>query len=77
MADKEIRTQIHSLQRLNNSVNGNPRYRVTFTDGGTADTQSDASINYGIGNPEYRDVPVIVSLSKAGRITHVRVADPE
>ena len=65
---------IESLERLNNSVNGNPRYRVRFTDGTVADTQSDASLNYGISNPEYRDVPLRVTFTRAGRISH---ATPE
>jgi hypothetical protein len=65
---------IESLERLNNSVNGNPRYRVHFTDGTVADTQSDASLNYGITNPEYRDVPLRVTFTRAGKISH---ATPE
>lgn len=59
---------IDHLERLNNSVNGNPRYRVHFTDGTSALTQSDAAVSYGIGNPEFRGVPVEFKLSRAGRI---------
>jgi hypothetical protein len=59
---------IESLERLNNSVNGNPRYRVHFVDGTSMLTQSDASIGYAIGNPEYQDVPLEVIATKAGRI---------
>jgi len=65
---------IESLERLNNSVNGNPRYRVHFTDGTVADTQSDASLNCGISNPEFRDVPLRVTFTRAGRISY---ATPE
>ena len=75
--NETVRTIDH-LTRLNNSVNGNPRFRVTFTDGSSAITQSDAAFCYGLENPEFRDRPVIVSFSRAGRITHVRsVGDAE
>lgn len=64
---KAIRT-IASIKRLNTSALGNPRFRVTFTDGSIAQTQSDASISYSIENREYRDVPLEVTFSRAGRI---------
>lgn len=66
--------QIDYLKRRNNSVNGNPRFLVVFTDGSSALTQSDAAFCYGIENPEFRDVPVEVSFSRAGLITNVEVA---
>ena len=59
---------ISSLERLKLSTNGNPRFRVTFTDGTVAQTQTDSSIAYAIENPEYRGVPVKVSFTAAGRI---------
>lgn len=65
---------ISSLERINNSVWGNPRYRVYFTDGTSTLTMSDASINYGITNPEYRDVPVVFTFTRAGRISHATPA---
>lgn len=68
---------IESLERLNNSVNGNPRYRVHFTDGTSALTQSDASLGYCIGNPEYRDVPLEVITTKAGRIYDLKPVSAE
>lgn len=61
---------IASLERLNASANGNPRFKVTFTNGESALTQSDASINYAIENPEYRDVPVEFTFTAAGRIKY-------
>lgn len=70
MAEETFVKTILTLERLRNSGNGNPRYRVTFTDGESAVTQTDASIGYGIGNPEFKDVPVRFTVSKAGRITH-------
>lgn len=69
-----IRT-IHTLTRLNNSVNGNPRYRVTFTDGSAHDTSADAGFCYGLTNPEYRNVEVIVTLTRAGRIANIETMD--
>lgn len=64
---------IATLERLKLSVNGNPRFRVTFTDGTSAQTQTDASVGYSIENSEYRDVPVRVSFTPAGRIWNVEI----
>lgn len=64
---------IASLERLPLSVKGNPRFRVTFTDGTVAQTQTDASVGYSIENPEYRRAPVRVSFTPAGRIWDVEV----
>lgn len=64
---------IASLERLKLSTNGNPRFRVTFTDGTVSQTQTDSSIAYSIENPEFRDVPVRVSFTRAGRIFNVEV----
>lgn len=66
---------IASLERLKLSTNGNPRFLVTFTDGTTAQTQTDASIGYSIENPEYRDVPVKVFTTPAGRIWNVETVE--
>ena len=63
----EVKT-IASLERLKSSVNGNPRFRVMFTDGAVMQTQTDVSIAYAIENSEYRDVPVKVFTTPAGRI---------
>lgn len=60
---------IQSLERLRLSANGNPRFRITFTNGRIAQTQSDAGINYGIENPEYRDKPLHVTFTAAGKIS--------
>jgi hypothetical protein len=67
---ENIRT-IDRLTRLNNSVNGNPRYRVHFTDGSSALTTSDAMFCYSINNREMRDVPLVVTWTRAGRIAHL------
>lgn len=59
---------IEKLERLRLSANGNPRFRVTFTNGLVAQTQTDSSVGYSISNPEFRDRPVKVSFTGAGRI---------
>lgn len=63
---------IEHLERITNSVNGNPRFRVHFTDGTAARTMSDASP--GLENPEYRGVPLTVTFTAHGKI---RRAVPE
>jgi hypothetical protein len=65
---------IAKLERLKLSRMGNPRFRVTFTNGMVAQTQTDSSVGYSIENPEYRNVPVVVSFTRAGRIYGVDVA---
>lgn len=65
---------IDFMVRANSSTNGNPAWNVTFTNGLTARTQSDAGISYALDNPEYRAVPLIVEFTKAGRIATVKVA---
>ena len=63
---------IESYTRLNNSVNGNPRYRITFADGLTAQTASDHSFAYGVGNPDMREGSTVrVEFTRAGRISHM------
>jgi hypothetical protein len=71
---KAVRT-IASLERLWLSRVGNPRFQVVFTDGTAAQTATDASVNYGIENPEYRDVPLEVTFNRAGKIVHLEVIE--
>lgn len=59
--------RIVRLERLTNSANGNPRYAVTFNNGTEATTQADASLNYGITNPEAKEA-LDVTFSRAGTI---------
>jgi len=44
---KQLRT-IAAIKRLTNSRNGNPRYRVAFTNGEEMTTKTDSSFNYKI-----------------------------
>lgn len=63
---------IDQIDRLNSSSNGNPRYRITFTDGSSAITMSDAAFCYSIGNPGYRVASQVqVEWSRAGRIAQL------
>lgn len=61
------------LDRLQNSRNGNPRYKVTFTDGETAITKSDASCAFTIENSEMRG-DVVVTFNRDNEITHLSPA---
>jgi hypothetical protein len=62
--------RVTGLKRLNNSVNGNPRYNVTFDNGTNGNTSSDASFCYGIENPAMRGA-VDVWLTRRGLIEHM------
>jgi len=62
--------RVTGLRQLNNSVNGNPRYNVTFDNGTNANTASDASFCYGIENREMRG-DVDVWLTRRGTIEHM------
>lgn len=64
-----VRT-IAGLTRLRNSADGNPRWRVSFTNGDSANTSPNADIGYGIGNSEYQGVPIAFVLNEQNQITH-------
>jgi len=72
--DPTVRT-ILRYDRLRSSVNGNPRYRVTFEDGSAHNGMSDAGWAYAMGNPEMREGSrVRVDLTRAGNIRSMRAA---
>jgi len=64
---------ITHLERLNNSVNGNPAWRVHLDNGNVYRTQSDSSVSYEIDNGTYRGVTVRLLLTKAHRIWDISV----
>lgn len=70
MTDKITKT-IASMHRMKSSVNGNPRFKVIFTDGVSAPTAPDAGWSYGAENPEYRGGPVVVHLNDQGHIEFI------
>lgn len=61
MATKVLRKyKVCTMNRLNNSVNGNPRFALTLQDVETEEfiqckTQTDSSYGYCIENSDYRD----------------------
>jgi hypothetical protein len=64
---------ISRYERLNNSYNGNPRYRIYWGDGTSSVTSSDHSFCYAIGNPSFRPGDTVeVSFTKAGRVQDMR-----
>lgn len=63
---------IERVDRHGTSRNGNPQYRVRFTDGTSALTQSDSAIAYEIQNGEFRNTPVEFTLTRAGRVSYAR-----
>jgi len=66
---------IDHYERLRSSVNGNPRFRFTFTDGTVLDSQSDAGWAYAVGNPGMREgSTVAMEFTRAGRISIMREA---
>jgi hypothetical protein len=75
-----LTTSLVSVKRLNNSVNGNPRFRLNTLHGEFV-TQSDASCSYDVDNIarkiRQRDtgenvaVPVVLSLTPAGRVWNI------
>lgn len=74
--NQSIRT-INYVKRLNNTVDGNPRYRVHFTDGSSALTKSDASCAYDIQNlthSRHEGQALIIGWTRAGRIETIELA---
>jgi len=64
---------IESIERLRRSANGNPRFRVTFTNGLVAQTATDSMVAYALDNSDYLGVPLTVTFTKSGRICDVSV----
>lgn len=66
--------QITAIDRLNNSVNGNPRYDVFFRTDESSDwytTSSDAACSYDIENVYNRQDCITLGLTRAGRISTI------
>ncbi len=62
---------IASLDRLNNSASGNPRWRVHFTDGTRADTGPDATVGYEIDHEAWQQRPVVFDIDAEGYVTDI------
>lgn len=57
---------ISRVERLSNTQDGNPRFRVVFTDGRAVNTKPDAAVAYKIENSEFLNVPVEVTFTDYG-----------
>ena len=69
-----VRT-IAAIERLKSSHYGNPRFRITFDDGSSAVTSSEAVFCYAVGNADMREGSrVLVEWTRAGRIAHMEGA---
>jgi hypothetical protein len=74
--------EIHSISRLNNSVNGNPRFAITWirpADGElvTRQTASDHTFCYEIGNVGLRAGDTVeLTFTKAERISGMKAVQP-
>ena len=69
--------RLELVERLNNSVNGNPRFMLRLVDaeGQTvvyAKTSSDASCNYEVTNYTNSKALAVVETTKAGLISTIR-----
>jgi hypothetical protein len=63
--------RIHSIKRLDSSVNGNPRFAIAFDDAAASPltTSSDCGFCYAVGNPDMREGCLVrVTLTRADRI---------
>jgi hypothetical protein len=72
----KVETIVYALHRLNNSVNGNPRYRVQ-TSNGPFITSSDHSFVIGLLN-DWRDKqsrPAVLTLTRSGLIEDLEYTD--
>ena len=67
------RKTILNYERMNSSVNGNPRFRIVFTDGTIAPMMSDSGTSYAIGNDDMRQGSIVdVEFTRSGNIRWMR-----
>ena len=61
--------KVTGVQRLNNSVSGNPKYKFLFEGGGVATTPSDAGWVYSISQGTFflKWVDITYHMTKAGK----------
>jgi len=70
-----VTAKIVESELLKNSASGAARYRITFDDGVTRTSSSDASWVWGFGNPGMRNGDkVTMTLTRAGYISHMSPA---
>lgn len=73
--DYTVTDTIVKLERMNNSRDGNPRWRVTLAAAGVHTTVPDAQVNHGIENSEYQNVPLSVTLDRHGQIVRIEIQE--
>jgi len=66
--------RITTIERLDNSTNGNPKHRISFDMIGTYDTATDYSFCYGIDAHRMEGEMAHYTLSKGGKITDLKLA---
>lgn len=65
---------VTTTDRLTNSRDGNPRWRVGFATGENYPTEADANVNYGITSRAYREAEALtVTLNSRLHITHITI----
>lgn len=80
--DIKVNVQVTGYTRLNNSVNGNPRFTLHTVDHGNYTTQSDSGVGYEIGNyfnraSDAAPVAVTLKLTRANRVWDITTEDVE
>jgi hypothetical protein len=75
MQRKRVQVVVYALYQLKNSVNGNPRYRMS-TNQGDLITSSDSAFCYGLLNGwtsahDTNGRPAQINLTRAGRVEHL------
>jgi hypothetical protein len=74
MSTNERTVTIVATSRLRRSRAGNPRIVLHLEDGGTLQVSDDTSVAYSIESREWEGTPVVVSLTRNGRVWDVRHA---
>lgn len=71
--DGSLALVIASIARRKSSAYGNPAFKISFTDGSSMQTMSNAGFCYAIGNHDMREGSrVLVRLTATGRIRSMR-----
>lgn len=64
--------RIDTIERIKNSTNGNPRFRITMLDGKALNTSPDAAFAYEVGNQGLRPGDLVVlAINDRGAIVNM------
>jgi len=72
-----ITGKVTAVKRHGHTVYGNPMMSIQIDGGEWLRISNDASIVYGIENPEFREIPHVFALTRAGRISGRKWTVPE